>query len=113
MDKNAPSVFDSDAGDSCGIYLWVIPYEDEFLILYVGETGRKFSKRLEEHYCRHAAGMYRLGSPEGYSRGERVNVWPGIRDKDNRKSIKDCVQEYPKLRDTICKLSNLYRVFFG
>lgn len=110
---DAPSVFDSDMANLCGIYLWMIPCGDELLINYVGETGRKFSKRLEEHYCQHASGMYRLDSSEGYSKGELVTVWPGIRGKDNKKSIKDCVIEYPKLCGTICELNNLYRFFLA
>ena len=71
---DAPSVFDCNMANLFGIYLWLNPCGEEYLINYVGETGRSFSKRFGEHYCQHASGMYRLYSPEGYSKGELVNL---------------------------------------
>jgi len=39
---DAPSVFDVEARQERGIYLWTIPQRDGFLVYYVGETGRSF-----------------------------------------------------------------------
>jgi hypothetical protein len=40
---DAPSVFDVEARQERGIYLWTIPQRDGFLVYYVGETGRSSS----------------------------------------------------------------------
>ena len=110
---DAPSIFDADLRRQSGIYLWTIPWEEGHLIYYVGETGRSFEVRLLEHYVEHAACMYHVYSPAEFSRGEKVELWPGRYDSLNRKSAQGCIDQYPRLCAPIAELTLLYRLFIA
>jgi hypothetical protein len=84
---DALSVFDVSEGRKAGIYVWTVPLRDGHLIYCVGETGRTFSARLQEHYMEHAAAMYHVYSPAEFARGEKVALWPGLFDATHRKSV--------------------------
>ena len=99
--------------DEAGIYLWTIPLEGGHLVYYVGETGRSFCARLIEHYMAHAAGMYHLYSPKEFAHGEKVLVWPGRYDVADRKSVKDCILNYPRLSGTIWETTLMMRFFLA
>lgn len=74
----APSIFESSVGRASGIYLWTVPQDGYELIYYVGETGRTFATRMQEHYKEHAAGFYHLNDADALTQGRRELVWPGL-----------------------------------
>ncbi len=56
--EEAPCIFSSDMGEKSGVYLWTVKYKDGDLVYYVGETGRKFSVRMLEHFREHMSEGY-------------------------------------------------------
>lgn len=110
---DAPSLFDAPEADQPGIYLWTVPLPEGHLVYYVGETGRSFATRLREHYLEHAAGMYHLYEPDAFARGEKSMVWPGLWDREDRKTVQECIEAYPQLAPTIAKMTSVLRFFLA
>ncbi len=110
---DAPSVFDVEEGRLAGIYLWTVSQHDGYLIYYVGETGRRFSTRLLEHYTEHAAAMYHVYSPAEFACGEKVVLWPGRYDASDRKSARECIANYSQLCEQIGELTFTLRFFLA
>jgi len=106
---DAPSIFDVERRKEPGIYLWTVPQPEGHLVTYVGETSRSFEMRMLEHYIAHASGMYHVYSPAEFARGVKVVLWPGRYDREERKSVKDCIGAYPRLSVAIHELTYLYR----
>lgn len=111
--SSAPSVFECDYSESAGIYLWTVPIEDAYLVYYVGETGRSFSKRFAEHYAQHAAGFYHIYAPREFATGQKVMLWPGRHDVDQKRSVRECVEAFRSIATAISELSSLYRFFLA
>jgi len=109
----APSVFDVDVRRKPGIYLWTVERSDGFLVYYVGETGRSFDVRMFEHYKEHAAGAYHLYSPVEFAKGEKVPLWPGRYDSRDRRTARECVEQYARLAPAIFELTHIYRFFLA
>jgi hypothetical protein len=59
---DAPSIYEVPEGQMKGVYLWTVPLEHGHLIYYVGDTGRTFAVRMDEHYTQHAAANYHVYS---------------------------------------------------
>jgi hypothetical protein len=110
---DAPSVFQSETGRLAGIYLWTIPLPEGHMIYYVGETGRSFRDRLFEHYREHASCFYHLHSPAEFARGEKRPIWPGRYDPTDRKSVVECIEQYPRLAPYVAELTTLYRFYLA
>ena len=109
---DAPSIFDAPAGSACGIYLWTVPQDTDSLIHYVGQTGRSFAARMQEHYKEHAAGFYSLYDVPSLRRGERKLLWPGMFRKP-RPSPSECVRRLLELAPLVDALNNTYRFYLA
>ena len=107
----APCIFEAAVGKGSGIYLWTVPQDSYELIYYVGETGRSFATRMQEHYKEHAAGFYHLNDADALMQGRRVMVWPGLWDVGERPTRASCVEQFPKLAPLIATLSRIYRFY--
>lgn len=112
---DAPSIFDVDEGRGSGIYVWTVPLSEGHLVYYVGETGRSFAVRHDEHYKEHAAANYHVWSPIEFARGEKIELWPGRSDHDvtRRKSVKECIANYSRLSEPILKMTYILRFFLA
>lgn len=109
--QGAPSIFESELGRASGIYLWTVPQGAYELIYYVGETGRSFATRMQEHYKEHAAGFYHLNEVDGLMQGRREMVWPGLWHAGRRATPSLCVQQLLKLAPVIDALNQTYRFY--
>lgn len=107
----APSIFESSVGRASGIYLWTVPQDGYELIYYVGETGRTFATRMQEHYKEHAAGFYHLNDADALTQGRRELVWPGLWHVGERATPASCVRQFLKLAPLIAALSSMYRFY--
>lgn len=74
----ARSVFEAPQASSPGIYLWTARCPDGYLASYVGETGRDFGTRMQEHLREQLAGVYTIRDPEAFCSGSKVLVWRGL-----------------------------------
>jgi hypothetical protein len=72
------SVFEAPQASSPGIYLWTSRCADGYLPSYVGETGRDFRTRMQEHLRDQLAGVYTICDPEAFCAGSRSLVWRGL-----------------------------------
>jgi hypothetical protein len=72
------SVLEAPQSNSPGIYLWTSHCVDGYLVSYVGETGRDFRTRMQEHLRDQLAGMYSIRDPEAFCSGCNVIVWRGL-----------------------------------
>jgi len=92
-----PSLAEAPIGKRCGIYLWTVPTEAGELVYYVGETGRPFARRMEEHLSEQLSGRYRLYEPTAFLRGEKKLLWPGVYGPGSEPSVAGFVQQLPAL----------------
>ena len=88
-------VFDKEICDQHGIYLWVIKEKTgSNYISYIGETGRTFRKRLEEHILGMTSLDYRISDAEIRKEGEEKIIWDG---HWRVKSMKKLINNYDRV----------------
>ena len=106
--SESESVFLAPIGKLKGIYLWAIPFENEFLVYYVGETGISFANRLMEHLQKYLHGEYSFFEPREFAEGKKVQLWRGMwKDrKGNPKAIHEFIESYPKLNQKLLMFIN-------
>ena len=66
---------EATVGKEPGIYLWTVLAPEGELVYYLGETGRSFGRRMEEHLQEQLSGRYRLYEPEEFFRGGKRLLW--------------------------------------
>ena len=59
----------------------------------------------------HAAAICHVYEPEAFARGEKVMLWPGRFDASNRKTVRECIENYPRLSEPIAEITRLMRFF--
>ena len=96
-----------------GIYLWTIEYEGKELIYYVGQTGRWFSTRMQEHFKEHASGGYHLYDLFKFRQGQRVSLWPGRYVASQRTTIPEFLERYDEFAPIIKELAGIYRFWLA
>jgi hypothetical protein len=111
--SNAPSVFEAPMAAQSGIYLWTVQVSDGELIYYVGETGRSFITRMQEHLKEHLAGGYHLYRLLEFSAGKKVPLWKGLYGLDREPSLSEFLKRYLDLVPAIGELSRTYRFFLA
>jgi hypothetical protein len=94
-----------------GIYLWTIPYQDNYLIYYIGETERPFMSRMSEHLQNYYVGEYQIFRSKKFLKGHKDRVWSGIwySPRSERKNIldefKDTYHQYASIMQSfICTM---------
>jgi hypothetical protein len=100
---DARCLFDSPEQHAPGIYLWTVECENVRRVYYVGETGRSFGVRMDEHLRGYLCGAYVLYEPCAFARGEKVVVWPGSLQWRQQERIRMCefVDRFDELAPTI------------
>jgi len=68
-------IFNNLINKKPGIYLLTVPYGRGYLIYYIGETGKSFNERMDQHLQKFIAGEYRIYNPEAFLRGEKELIW--------------------------------------
>ena len=110
-DDEIPSIHEADVGDRFGVYLWTVPYQQQELIYYVGETGTSFSVRMAQHFEKHTSGAYHLYEPREFSRGRKVALWHGMYGPDRELSLLGFIRRLPELAPVIADLAQMYRFY--
>ena len=106
-DDEIPSIHEADVGDRFGVYLWTVPYQQQELIYYVGETGTSFSVRMAQHFEKHTSGAYHLYEPREFSRGRKVALWHGMYGPDRELSLLGFIRRLPELAPVIQTMRSL------
>jgi hypothetical protein len=100
VETKEENVFTSLIGEKKGLYLFTIPFEGEYLVYYVGETGSSFAIRLLQHVQSYLNGFYRVFDPEEFARGKKVLLWGGMwkTDRKEPKLICEFLQKNSELQ---------------
>lgn len=109
--NKTPSIHKAEVGKKAGVYLWTVPFENEELVYYVGQTGRGFAQRMLEHFREHMSGGYHLYEPHEFCRGRKVLLWPGRYGADKELSLAVFLQKFQGLAPAIADLAALYRFY--
>ncbi len=101
--SEAESVFLVPIGKLKGIYMWAIPFEKQFLVYYVGETGVSFANRLMGHLQSYLHGEYSFFEPKEFAKGNKVQLWKGMwkERKGNPRAIHEFIEHYPKFNQEL------------
>jgi hypothetical protein len=102
-------------GKEKGIYLWTIPFEDKYLVHYVGETGVSFAFRTMEHIRNYLQGQYGLYEPEEFAKGRKIQLWSGMwKERRNNPSVlNQFLQRYPEFSTKYSDFLALLRFFLA
>jgi hypothetical protein len=97
-----PSIFMEPVGQEKGVYLWTIPFQKGgHIVVYVGETGVSFAKRLKEHMTFVMGGNYRLTDVEKMMHGKESVIWNGTWRKGTRDKMEEFLDHLPALAPKI------------
>jgi hypothetical protein len=110
-DRDVPCIFDAEVAQQPGIYLWTVRAPDGDLVYYVGETGRSFAVRMNEHLRDQLAGAYRIFEPSGFAQGRKEIVWRGLVGRDRERSLSDFASRLSELAPVLTSFLPLVRFF--
>ena len=111
--QDGDCVFDSPAAEEQGIYIWTVQQEGAFLPYYVGETGRTFAVRFQEHTKEYISGVYRIYDPKQFVRGIKRLVWDGLWKKDRLNLWPYLLDRYVELAPVIYSFLSCFRLFLA
>ena len=107
------SIFEAPGGKKSGVYLWTVTSPEGELVYYVGETGRSFARRMEEHLRDQLSGMYHIHDPKTLSDGVKKMLWPGTYDKKHPAKVVDFVAHLQELREPLTGFVKLMRFYLA
>lgn len=109
------SIFIGPRAKQPGIYLWTVPFKNQYLTYYVGETGRSFAGRFVEHTQNCLNGYYRIHDPRQLANGSKLLVWGGMWKKEYReivpKRMLEFLNRYLELAPIINEYLKQFRIF--
>ena len=107
------NLFTNPLGQEKGVYLWTIPYENNYLVYYVGQTGTSFAIRSFQHLQSYLNGLYRVYDHEKFAKGEKELVWGGMWKPDGKepKVMSEFLINYSQLAPKIYNFIGLFRLF--
>lgn len=111
--NRAQLFFDADVSQKNGIYLWTIKYGNGYLIDYIGETGKTFSKRMKEHLIEMLGGNYRICDPDMLLQGKERIVWNGLWRKGTRDNIGKFIRDYEDYAPIIKRYIEIHDIFLA
>ncbi len=99
----------ASVGGSPGIYLWTSPTSDGELVYYVGETGRSFSQRMNEHLSEQLSGRYPIYEPEAFGQGRKQLLWGGVYRPLAEPSVEGFVSQLPAMAPALVQFVRAMR----
>ncbi len=107
------TVFECSHAELAGVYLWTVPYNQSHLVYYVGDTGRSFAERFEEHTKEYLSGLYRIYDPDEFARGRKRLVWEGMWKPGTQHRMGEFLFRYGELAPQIHRFLGLFQIFLG
>lgn len=80
---------------------------------YVGETGRSFRQRFEEHTKEYLSGVYRVYDPVLFAQGIKELVWGGMWQRGRTHLWPDFLEEYVEIAPITYRFLTCLRVFLA
>lgn len=107
-----PSIFTAPVGSEAGVYLWTVPYrQGGHIVVYVGETGVSFAKRLKEHMTLIMGGSYRFSDVDRMLDGEEKVIWNGTWRKGTRDKMEEFLAQLTHFAPKIQTYLKSIRIF--
>ena len=91
------SVFRCQHSKLAGVYLWTIPFKEQYLTYYVGQTGVSFIARLTQHTASYLDGTYRIWKKDDFVNGKRILAWHGRWMKGTENTIDEFPNSHQEL----------------
>jgi len=107
------NIFECPDSQKPGIYIWAIPYNQSHLVYYVGETGRSFAERFEEHIKEYLSGLYRIYDPGEFAQGRKRLIWEGMWKAGTEHRTGEFLSRYGELAPQIHRFLGVFRIFLG
>jgi hypothetical protein len=109
------NLFTNSLSQRNGVYLWTIPFENKYLVYYVGQTGASFASRSFQHLQNYLNGLYRVYDPDKFAKGEKVLIWGGMWKSDRKepKFMSEFLINYSLIAPKILVFIKLFRVFLA
>jgi hypothetical protein len=107
------NVFECPDSQKPGIYIWAIPYNQSYLVYYVGETGRSFAERFGEHTKEYVSGLYRIYDPGEFAQGRKRLIWEGMWKPGTQHRTGEFLIRYEELAPQIHRFLGVFRIFLG
>lgn len=107
------ALFSSPEVKKAGIYLWTIPFKKQYLVYYVGETGRSFAARFTEHTRDYLYGLYRIYDPHHFTQGKKTLLWEGMWKSSICDRMGEFLNRYSELSPLVYKLMGAFRIFLA
>ena len=106
----------SNLREKRGIYLFTYLNDNgDYLINYVGETGRTFGLRISEHLIDYLGGNSQISNPDTISEGLNDPLWPAIfrsrKNKQLEKTMEFMENYYTELAPVILELLKKLDIF--
>ena len=107
------NLFTTPISQRKGVYLWTIPFDNNYLVYYVGQTGASFAARSFQHIQNYLGGFYRVFDTEKFAKAEKVLVWGGMWKSDRKepKFMSEFLSNYSQLAPKILDFIKLFRIF--
>lgn len=107
------NLFTNSLSQKNGVYLWTIPFDNNYLVYYVGQTGASFAARSLQHIQSYLNGLYRVYDPEKFAKREKVLIWGGMWKPDRKepKVMSEFLSNYLQLAPKILDFIKLFRIF--
>jgi len=106
-------VFDASVCNRNGIYIFSVPFHGSYLPYYVGQTGRSFAIRLQEHTKEYLSGVYRTYDPDEFIKGRKKIIWDGLWKKDRRNLWPELLESYVELAPIIYAFLSCFSLFLA
>jgi hypothetical protein len=90
-----PSVFETEAANCGGVYLWTIEHEGRYLTNYVGKA-KSFGKRLHQHLSEFLSGGYYIYEAKSFITGRKKEIYHA-KSFDRKTFIEDHANIQPEL----------------
>lgn len=112
--ERAPALTDSSLATTAGLYLWAVQTRLGGLVQYVGETGRTFGERFEEHLRAQLAGEYSVHDVAALRNGRRdAPLWPGVYGPDRPRTVRAFAARLSELAAPQQEYIRMVRFYLG
>jgi len=108
---NPDYLFNASVASKSGLYFWSVMTQEVELVYYVGETGRSFAKRHEEHLLAYIGGLYRFYDAVALRRGDKYLLWPGMWQGERIARAEKYIADLPTLAPQLGAFLRVLRLY--
>lgn len=104
-------LFNDPIADRSGIYLWTVAVADEHRPWYVGQTRRRFGRRIGEHIAAYLSGQYSTSDADSLARGLNSVSWRADDGARWPKTLPSFLSDFEKRAPNLIRMIKLLRFY--